>query len=238
MSMTTASQEPWLRVVAVTIAAIGGVTACEEQPAADAGRVAVVAILQGTDLDGIPWANGWEPGNEQENDHDLLGCTDLAELPDGPSDATTATAESEIWQMSGEGPPVSFFGFARNQVLVYATVDEAEAAADTINAQLLAECVAVSVDPAAVDDIPVEAGASYDVGVKTMSYSLDLDDFVYFGGNDNSHVYDFVVALVGSAVIIHLFGYSVQSSEYLPDRRVEDQRGVVASVVRRVIAEY
>jgi len=55
---------------------------------------------------------------------------------------------------------------------------------------------------------PVLAGPTHDVGVPSTSYQIGLDDFISVLGMGNCHVYNFVIAVVDTLLIVHRFSYS------------------------------
>lgn len=200
--------------------------AIDGDAAADAGVLTIDDLTTGGVVE--PWAEA----EEAEDATDLTSCHDLTTVEGGPSAAGLVEERSVSFASESVGTPTSLSALARNQVLVYPSEGAATDAFSGIDEELFAACIAPSVTPGAADEIEVDDGPEYDSGDESASFSVDLDDFVFFEGNDNSHMSDLIVVRVDNVVLVFQFIYGGQFFEGFDTEDLQSQtvEGVTAAV--------
>ena len=217
----------WGAATAILTGCGGGLTL----PSAP-GDVRDAAMLTVDDLATNGQFSGWGVHTGDTQDEDLPECRDLTSVEGGPSTETQAQGASEQFAASSSGTTTVIHGIARNAVLVYPDVAAAEAAVQSIDADLYAACIAPSVTPDAVGDISVEDGGDYPLGDESVSYTVTLDDYQFFEGTDNTHAAYLIAVRVQYVVIVFEFVYGGQ---YFDDVDPDGlQRASVAKVTSDV----
>ncbi|WCO68119.1 hypothetical protein PO878_05200 [Iamia majanohamensis] len=178
----------------------------------DAAPLLEAGALDETGLEGSTGLS-WEPVEGATDDTDLPACADLTTVGEGPLAAVVAEERSGSFAGEVPGGPTTTSASVRGAVLVYADDSSAEAALAAVDAGLLATCIAPSVTEGAAAEIEVEEGGAPTAGDDGVALASELDDYVFFGGNDNFHRTELVVARTGPVLVVVQVIASSQSFE-------------------------
>lgn len=206
------------RVAGAVLVAVLLVGAGCGDDAGDGEAVAdVEAVLDAGLLDeaGLEESTGlvWEETDEVGDDTDLPACEELTTVGEAALADVVAEEGSATFAGDVPGGATTTSAIVRSAVLVYADEAAAEAALTSVDADLLVACIAPSVPDDAVDEIEVGEGPAPDLGDEAVALGTELDDYVFFAGNDNFHRTDLVVARTGPVLVAVQVIASSQSFE-------------------------
>ncbi len=203
----------------------GGSAVADARPVLDAGLVDQAGLEQDT---GLTWeeADDSDAADDTGDDADLPACEQLTTVGAGALEDVVAEEGSATFAGDLPGGPTVTSAIVRSSVMVYDDDTTAGEALEEIDPDLVVACITPSVTADAVGDIEVDEGPAPGSGDQAVALTSVLDDFVFFGGNDNSHRLDLVAARSGSAVVVVELVASSQSFDGVE----------VASVAEAVLA--
>lgn len=219
-----------LGLAAVTM--IGLLAACDAGlvPPKSPAEIRDAGVMTAEDLGTDDAFDGWSAGSDDLVDEDLPACSDLTDVDGGPSAEVLARGASEQLRAASSGTATTIHALARNTVLVYASDAAAETAMESIDSDLYVSCISPSVTPSAASEIEVQ-DSDQSFGDDSAAYHVEMDDYTFFEGTDNTHVAHLIAVRVENVVLVFEFIYSGQYFEDV------DPAGLQSETIERVTAD-